>query len=426
VAHKPILILAGKIDHGSFLQNEFFLQEIFSLRIGENSYRELLEILVDSIKDQFKIQWNDTDSLSDLKKANFNNDQVVIFDVHQFVRENEYFEKKIRGLRPAKLSELKFEKSECLDFRNTAQLFSFLLLKSPHRNFNEFNIQNGFVIKKCTFESKGQREFNFLKNIPESVSEYFPRVRNYSEGPGWQQYEVEMINTFDFGRIAMHAKMNLQIFKNLLSKIEEFAAASPRVKVSPRRYKQHLESLFIEKLRLRYEELTQSPEGQKLAKEISLETKMNELTELLKNKIEMIKENELLICHGDMCFSNILYGVQSNSLKFIDPRGVTKEEEIYGPWYYDLAKLSHSVFGQYDLIINDVKPHKDLDQLFNSMRSYFKSWVTGHDWDFEFLRLCEASLFFSMLPFHIGKPNHAKLQFQSGLNALESAKSIRK
>lgn len=427
MAHKQILILAGHIPAKSFLYSEFRLSEIFSLRIGGSTYREILEKQIALLKQDFEIEWNKSDLISEIEKRVKSEKNVLIFDAHQYLPDLNSLSKVAKAFKLDSDSRiLKFEISDYLDLRDTAKLFSFLLLKSPHRHFNEFEIQNGFVVKKCSFESKGKREFTFLNHIPESVRSYFPRVQNYQEGTGWQQYEVEMIRTFDFGRISMHAKIDLQVFKDLLSQIEQFILASPKVEISSRRFKQHLESLFIEKLNLRYQELIKSEAGKKLATENSLLQKIEELSGLLRSKISTLTENELLVSHGDMCFSNILYGTDSKSLKFIDPRGVSAPEEIYGPWYYDLAKLSHSVFGQYDLIINDVKPNNELDDLFKAMRTYFISWVEKHGWDFEFLRLCEASLFFSMLPFHVSRPDHAKLQFSSGLQAMEAAKSFQK
>ena len=58
--------------------------------------------------------------------------------------------------------------------------------------------------------------------------------------------------------------------------------------------------------------------------------------------------------HGDFCFSNILYDFKSQSIKVIDPRGLSgdgKEQSIYGDLRYDVAKLAHSVIGKYDFII---------------------------------------------------------------------------
>ena len=59
-----------------------------------------------------------------------------------------------------------------------------------------------------------------------------------------------------------------------------------------------------------------------------------------------------VIGHGDPCFSNTLYDKSSEMLKLIDPKGALSEDEIYTNEYYDLAKLSHSILGNYDFMNN--------------------------------------------------------------------------
>lgn len=60
------------------------------------------------------------------------------------------------------------------------------------------------------------------------------------------------------------------------------------------------------------------------------------------------------IVHGDYCFSNILYDVNSDCVKLIDPRGYLldkKKPTPFGDPNYDFAKLMHSVHGLYDYIV---------------------------------------------------------------------------
>lgn len=56
--------------------------------------------------------------------------------------------------------------------------------------------------------------------------------------------------------------------------------------------------------------------------------------------------------HGDLCFSNILYG-DNTVLRFIDPRGKFGNEGIMGDPRYDVAKLYHSVDGGYEFFNNN-------------------------------------------------------------------------
>lgn len=59
------------------------------------------------------------------------------------------------------------------------------------------------------------------------------------------------------------------------------------------------------------------------------------------------------ILHGDFCFSNILFDSRMDSIKVVDPRGLSLVglPTNYGDLRYDLAKLTHSVIGLYDFIM---------------------------------------------------------------------------
>jgi len=58
--------------------------------------------------------------------------------------------------------------------------------------------------------------------------------------------------------------------------------------------------------------------------------------------------------HGDLCFCNILYDINSQAIKLLDPKGSFGKIGIYGDIKYDIAKLKHYVHGKYDFIINDL------------------------------------------------------------------------
>lgn len=111
--------------------------------------------------------------------------------------------------------------------------------------------------------------------------------------------------------------------------------------------------------------------------------------------------------HGDLHFANMFYCFTYKDLKLIDPRG-----EYYGHWFYDLAKLNHSVNGRYDwidaqLYSGDViynKGTEGVERAFERMVSRFG--LTDHDR--VVLNLLTASLFLSMIPLH----SHSKANQQ--------------
>lgn len=120
------------------------------------------------------------------------------------------------------------------------------------------------------------------------------------------------------------------------------------------------------------------------------------------------------LTHGDLSFSNILYSQPSQLLQLVDPRGADAESELYSDAYYDVAKLSHSVLGGYDLvhaglyhITHGAHPELDLDlheHELVELQSAFLHRIEELDFDPRLMRLYEASLFLSMMGLHIDAP----------------------
>ena len=136
----------------------------------------------------------------------------------------------------------------------------------------------------------------------------------------------------------------------------------------------------------------------------------------LKEKIEARNKypREMVIGHGDPCFANTLYNKSTQTLKFIDPKGASKEEDLWTNPYYDIAKLSHSVCGKYDFFNNglfDIRIAEDfsydLEIPFDNTQymRIFREKVQENGFDYLTVRIYEASLFLSMLPLHIDNPH---------------------
>jgi thiamine kinase-like enzyme len=131
---------------------------------------------------------------------------------------------------------------------------------------------------------------------------------------------------------------------------------------------------------------------------------------MLRDREKRIINSGSIFSHGDLCLSNILASEKFDRLVLIDPRGGSFNESVRSI-YYDFAKLSHSINGNYDKIINgfaDIKFKEDL-----KIELYFKgdenisfskkltSLSETYGLDIELIRIIEVSLFFSMLPLHI-------------------------
>jgi hypothetical protein len=117
------------------------------------------------------------------------------------------------------------------------------------------------------------------------------------------------------------------------------------------------------------------------------------------------------VIHGDLCLSNILYDRRNSFIRVIDPRGEFGDVGIFGDMRYDLAKLSHSLEGDYDFIVNGVVETlwdgdcfqfiPQLDSRHLAIKNLFHRWLLKHFGEYyQQIKLIESLLFLSMVPLH--------------------------
>ena len=132
------------------------------------------------------------------------------------------------------------------------------------------------------------------------------------------------------------------------------------------------------------------------------------------------------ISHGDYCLSNILYDINNQIVRLIDPRGSFGEKGIYGDARYDIAKLRHSVAGLYDYIVSDLfQINATVDgfdySLFEDKKneylaSYLDTCICAYGYNLRDIKLIEGLLFLSMIPYHL---DHRERQYMMYAKSIE-------
>ncbi len=137
---------------------------------------------------------------------------------------------------------------------------------------------------------------------------------------------------------------------------------------------------------------------------------INLLPEIIE-RMQLYKYSSFSIIHGDLCLSNILYDRRNRIVRVIDPRGGFGSYDIYGDPRYDIAKLSHSIEGDYDFLVNGMfdlsweennlcfnvhiqDKHRTIKTLFRKL--LLEKWEV----DYNQIKLIESLLFLSMVPLH--------------------------
>ncbi|XAK34612.1 capsular biosynthesis protein [Campylobacter coli] len=232
-----------------------------------------------------------------------------------------------------------------LDFGLITSYFHSKKSVSTQRVFNRLIIDENFITKSSNWSNKIKAEINWFRNFPQEYSIYLPRF--YCKDTESYQLEYLYHNTlldlFVFGRLPHYIwrsifnslKMFLKIihgFKN-----NEKIVFDYRAKTLER--SKHINNPNID-----------------FAKKYSFNNyKYISVHEILNSLDKNItQKQDIVLIHGDFCFSNIMYDFRSKSIKTFDPRGMDFNENItvYGDMCYDYAKLAHSVLGLYDFIIS--------------------------------------------------------------------------
>lgn len=298
-------------------------------------------------------------------------------------------------------------------------LLDFLSGQMDARHFNAMVRDDYTITKRSTDRAKLKREFDFYQAVPPRMRMFLVEPFEFEDDGKVASYRMERLSIPDMAMQWVHGAFQAHEFERFLHHIFYFLENRP-AKDAPRADVLAIqEDLYLGKVRRRISELKALPAYEALAP--LFERAFGGIDALLARYEEMyakarthIRADRLVIGHGDPCFSNILYSKTNQYLKLIDPRGAASEADLYTDPLYDVAKLSHSILGQYDFInqgkfevvIDDqLRPELKFEQPAAGWAArFFLEQLETAGYDLRTVRLCEASLFISMLPLHIDNP----------------------
>lgn len=289
------------------------------------------------------------------------------------------------------------------------------------RYFNSLKGNEYTLVKSSTNKKKIKAEYDFYHLLPDDMKYWFVMPFDYKEDAEKASYTMERLHMTDLAIKWVHGSMDKSEFEALMDKYFYFFKCRHAKACSDAEYQAMADELYINKVNSRIEDLKKLPEYKRIETLLSADGKLTidnllERYYALKDKIEARNKypRELVIGHGDPCFANTLYNKSTQTLKFIDPKGASKEEDLWTNPYYDVAKLSHSVCGKYDFFNNGLFDIRiaddfsyDLDIPFDNTEymKIFMAKAEENGFDYLTVRIYEASLFISMLPLHIDNPH---------------------
>lgn len=327
--------------------------------------------------------------------------------------------------------------TQWFDFGNIDNLINAKQRLLQSRYFNSLSIDPilNTITKVSDFDSKLRDELNWYKLLPPVLQVLSPRIISEKEIDGRLNLVQEYYGYPTLAELYLFSDLSVDtwrsIFKRLLTLHHTFQSFPYTLSVDD------LQKVYLNKTKERVDLLCSEPywenlfsreeivyNGQKFRNFRSLEHPLA----LAVSKL--ISDTKGCIIHGDFCFSNILYDINNQIIRLIDPRGSFGEPGIYGDPRYDMAKLRHSIAGMYDYIVSDLFEITEVDsgfegKLFNEsgqeeLIAEFDSLLVDFGYNPKEIELIEGLLFISMLPLHQDKPRRQKMMYVTGLKLLNS------
>ena len=288
------------------------------------------------------------------------------------------------------------------------------------RYFNKIYKDADKYIKKSYNREKLRNEFNFLNNLPQELASYYIPVQSFSDDGNEAQYAMPKINFLDVSQRHINGKISEEDADIFFKSLDEYLTLVKKISFK----KTGDEFSFIyDKTFKRYQDIKTITFFGKLESLIDNHTSFGNIHNIYEKLFSMLEssKNEIneagsILSHGDLCFSNILASKYFDKLVFVDPLG-GDIENTHKSIYYDFAKLSHSIHGNYDLINNNLSyinfnSKMDINLEYHKEENIyllkkFEQLLNSFGLNIKLLRLIEASLFLSMLPLH--KDNEQKV-----------------
>ena len=292
------------------------------------------------------------------------------------------------------------------------------------RYFNTIDIdrRKGILTKTSEDKEKFKNEILWYLKLPNSIKYLSPRIFDYSVEYNNMRVKMEYYGYSTIHEMFVYGDFNKKQWKQVYESIfmanydmRNFTQVSEKQNI-----RNTLKSMYLDKTIDRLNKLREDKNfKQFFLNNIIINEKQYNSLQFYMDNLEKILENNniynleiLSIIHGDLCFSNILYDLDTSIIRLIDPRGKFGEYDIYGDFRYDLAKLSHSVNGKYDFIINDLFDISIEENNINlniqiTQNSKISEMVFNNYLDEKLkkeVRLIESLLFLSMIPLHKDYP----------------------
>jgi hypothetical protein len=305
------------------------------------------------------------------------------------------------------------------------------------RFFNQLSVDANrpIIIKKSEQVEKFAGEIQWYLDLPPALKPYIPQVFDYALAGRDSYVQMEFYGYPTVGELLLSGGHSLGIWNHVFDAIFRVMRDMQAHRHFPEAsyIASAVKDMYVNKTSDRLDRLRQHPVlGKFFSRDIIVNKRhypcLNEILDDLRSNWQRLipSARYLSIIHGDFCASNILFDPRSRIIKLIDARGKFGDSAMYGDYRYDLAKLSHSFNGCYEMIVNDsffavcednaISYTINSSAYQNSVADMFNHRMSSeYSQDREAVRLVESILFLSMLPLHSDYLNRQIVMLATGV-----------
>lgn len=319
------------------------------------------------------------------------------------------------------------------DFGNIDNLIEARRRLLQPRFFNTLTIDPvlNTITKVSSHDEKLKDELRWYLDLPDELTVLCPRIVAYHETNGQLHIVQEYYGYPTLAELYLYSDLHPDIWTSILrhlllihQQFKRFPAALEAEAVR---------AVYLDKTWKRLDLLRrQDPAWEALLERPMLVyngtplRNLSTLSSAIRERVEaLVQDATICIIHGDFCFSNILFDVQNQIVRLIDPRGSFGKKGLYGDARYDIAKLRHSICGLYDYIIADLFTLQEDQDGFSgqvylngtpqALGPTFDAMIAEMGYDLSDIRFIEGLLFISMVPLHHGHPDRQRMMYLTGL-----------
>lgn len=308
------------------------------------------------------------------------------------------------------------------------------LLRPRYFNSLIINPVLNTISKVSDHDEKLNDELDWYLNLPDELKVLTPRILSHERVNGKLQIVQEYYGYPTLAELYVYGDLHtdtwLSILRHVLLIHKEFKRYPGELDPTD------IEGMYLAKTWQRLEMLQrQEPAWQPLLDrpEIVFNGRTLRGIRLLAEGIglwaqKLANSAPVFVLHGDFCFSNILFDINNQIIRLIDPRGSFGRKGIYGDARYDMAKLRHSVHELYDYVMADMfdlrksgdgfEGHIYANGVPTIVGRAFDQMLVELGYDLAEIRFIEGLLFISMLPLHHGQPRRQQMMYLIGLSLL--------